>query len=211
MKVSEIFLFFIFSPYLFAFLVFGLVQFVWSGLRRSNKQLLDDIEVMKVIVRSEHNRVEEVIERVEGELASTKLIRHGADRDLVQAKKSIEDLTAKLSMAEKNWASLWQSFRMMASLLRTLEDNRQTWGQFIPLIPVRLQGFVKRATHICIKNVLAYVRVLAPSAPLEKLAEGAKSQEYLEAIERAEPKVDALAGLISEQLDIKLPPLDDVF
>jgi len=165
-KVSEIFLFFIFSPYLFAFLVFGLVQFVWSGLRRSNKQLLDDIEVMKVIVRSEHNRVEEVIERVEGELASAKLIRHGADRDLMQAKKSIEDLTAKLSTAEKNWASLWQSFQTVASLLRTLEDNRQTWGQFIPLIHVRLQGFVKRATHVCIKNVLAYVWVLAPSAPL---------------------------------------------
>ena len=53
-------------------------------------------------VRSEHNRVEDVIERVEGELASAKLIRRGADRDLVQAKKSIEDLTAKLSTAEKN-------------------------------------------------------------------------------------------------------------
>jgi len=114
-------------------------------------------EVMKVIVRSKHNRAEEVIERAEGELASTKLIRRGANRDLVQAKKSIEDLTAKLYTAEKNWASLWQSFRMMASLLRTLEDNRQTWGQFIPLIHVRLQGFVKRVAHVCIKNVLAHV------------------------------------------------------
>ena len=108
-------------------------------------------------VRSEHNRVEDVIERVEGELASAKLIRHGADRDLMQAKKSIEDLTAKLSMAEKNWASLWQSFQTVASLLRTSEDNRQTWGQFIPLIPVHLQSFIKRATHVCIRNVLAHV------------------------------------------------------
>ena len=99
----------------------------------------------------------------------------------------------------------------MASLLRTSEDNGQTWGQFIPLIHVRLQGFVKRVAHVCIKNVLAHVWVLAPSAPLEKLAIEAESQEYLEAIERAEPEVGALAGLISEQLDIKLPPLDDVF
>ena len=59
-------------------------------------------EVMKVIVRSKHNRAEEVIERAEGELALAKLIRRGADQDLVQAKKSIEDLTAKLSTAEKN-------------------------------------------------------------------------------------------------------------
>ena len=83
MKVSEIFSFFIFSPYLFSFLIFGLVHLVWSDLQRSNKRLLDDIEVMKVIVRSEHNRAEEVIERAEGELASAKLIRRGADRDLV--------------------------------------------------------------------------------------------------------------------------------
>ena len=56
---------------------------MWAGLRRNNKQLLDDIKVMKAIVRSEHNRAEEVIERAEGELASAKLIRRGADRDLV--------------------------------------------------------------------------------------------------------------------------------
>jgi len=80
-------------------------------------------EAMKVIVRSEHNRAEEVIERAEGELALAKLIRRGADQDLVQAKKSIEDLTARPITAKKNWASLWQSFRSMANLLRTSEDN----------------------------------------------------------------------------------------
>ena len=133
------------------------MHLVWAGLRRNNKQLLDDIVVMKATVWSEHNRAEEVIERAEGELALAKLIRRGADQDLVQAKKSIEDLTARPITAKKNWASLWQSFRMMASLLRTLEDNRQTWGQFIPLIHVRLQGFVKRVAHVCIKNVLAHV------------------------------------------------------
>ena len=97
-KVSEIFSFFIYLSFWF----FDFVHLVWSGLRRNNKQLLDDIEVMKATVRSEHNRAEEVIERAEGELACAKLIRRGADRDLVQAKKSIEDLTAKLSTAEKN-------------------------------------------------------------------------------------------------------------
>ena len=97
----------------------------------------------------------------------------------------------------------------MASLLRTSEDNGQTWGQFVPLIPVRLQSFVKRAAHICIKNVLAHVRVLAPSAPLERLAEEDESLEYLEAVERAEPGVDAFAGFISEQLAIELPSPDD--
>jgi hypothetical protein len=53
-------------------------------------------------VQSEHNRAKEVIEHAEGELALARLIRHGADRDLVQAKKSIEDLTARLTTAKKN-------------------------------------------------------------------------------------------------------------
>jgi hypothetical protein len=51
---------------------------------------------MKAIVQSEYNWVEEVIEHAEEELALARLIRHGANQDLVQAKKTIEDLT-------RNW------------------------------------------------------------------------------------------------------------
>jgi hypothetical protein len=45
---------------------------------------------------------------------------------------------------------------------------------------------------------LAQVRVLAPTVPLAKLAEDAESQEYLDAVEQAEAKVDELAGKIAE-------------
>jgi hypothetical protein len=40
------------------------------------------------LVLSEYNRAKEVTERVEEGLALARLIRHGADRDLVQAKKT---------------------------------------------------------------------------------------------------------------------------
>jgi hypothetical protein len=89
--------------------------------------------------------------------------------------KSVEDLTARLATAEKNWTNLWQSFLSVANLLRTSEDNGRTWGQFIPLILVHLQGFVKWVAHVCIRNILAHVRVLAPMVPLEKLLEEADS------------------------------------
>jgi hypothetical protein len=62
---------------------------------------------MKATVQSEYNRAEEVTERAEEELALARLIRRGADRDLVQAKKTIEDLTSKLAMATGNWNALW--------------------------------------------------------------------------------------------------------
>jgi hypothetical protein len=62
---------------------------------------------MKATVQSEYNRAKEVIERAKEELALVRLIRHKADRDLVQAKKTIKDLTGKLVVATKNWNALW--------------------------------------------------------------------------------------------------------
>ena len=49
---------------------------------------------------------EEVIAQAKEELALARLIRHGADRDLVQAQKTIEDLSGKLATAIENWKAL---------------------------------------------------------------------------------------------------------
>ena len=57
---------------------------------------------MKTLARTNHNRAEEVITRAEEELVLAKLIRRGADRDLVQAQKTIEDLSGKLTTATEN-------------------------------------------------------------------------------------------------------------
>jgi hypothetical protein len=57
---------------------------------------------MKIFVRNNHNRAEEVITHAKEEVALAKLIRHGADRDLVQVKKTIKVLTGKLAMATEN-------------------------------------------------------------------------------------------------------------
>jgi hypothetical protein len=46
---------------------------------------LDNVEEMKVSVLHNHNRAEEVTARAEEDLARARLIRRGADRDLVQA------------------------------------------------------------------------------------------------------------------------------
>jgi hypothetical protein len=62
---------------------------------------------------------------------------------------------------------------------------------------------------MCVKNVLAYICVLALSVPLEKLREEADDDDYLESIEKAEPKVKDLANFIAEKLDIQLPSSDD--
>ena len=65
----------------------------------------------------------------------------------------MQDLTAKLSVAEENWKNLCRSSQWIANLLRMPEDEGKSWGQFASLIPVRLQDFLKEAAHACVKNI----------------------------------------------------------
>jgi hypothetical protein len=81
---------------------------------------------MKKLVRNNLNRAEEVITRAEEELALAKLIRCGADRDLVQGMKIIEDLSQKLATSDQRFATLCKSFKTVAKLLRTSEDDGRT-------------------------------------------------------------------------------------
>ena len=164
---------------------------------------------MKTTARNSHNRAEEVITRAEEELALDKLIRRGADRDLVQAQKTIEVLTGKLATATENWNTLWKSFRSVADLLRTSADDGQPWAQFIPRVPTRFQEFVKRCACLCTRNVLAQVRVLSPEFPLSKIADKAESREYVDAVERAEPEVEDLASRIVDNLNIDISIPED--
>ena len=59
------------------------------ALRVEKHKLLEGLEEMKTTVRNSHNWAEEVITCAEEELVLAKLIRRGADRDLVQAQKTI--------------------------------------------------------------------------------------------------------------------------
>jgi hypothetical protein len=53
------------------------------ALRVEKQKLLKNIEDMKVLVQSNHNRAKEVIIQAKEDLALAKLIRRGADKDLV--------------------------------------------------------------------------------------------------------------------------------
>ena len=97
----------------------------------------------------------------------------------------------------------------MADLLRTPADDGQPWAQFIPRVPTRFQEFVKRCTRLCTRNVLAQVRVLSPEFPLSKIADEAKSREYVDAVERVEPEVKDLASRIVDNLNIDVSSPDD--
>ena len=81
---------------------------------------------MKTLARNSHNRAEEVITRAKEELALAKLIRRGADKDLMQVQKTIEVLNGKLATATENQNVLWKSFWSVADLLQTPADDGQS-------------------------------------------------------------------------------------
>ena len=68
---------------------------------------------------------------------------------------------------------------------------------------------MKRCAQLCTRNNLAQVRVLAPEVPLSKIAEEAKSQEYLDAVEKVEPEVEDFARRIVDNLNIDISSPDD--
>ena len=105
------------------------------ALRVEKQKLSEGIEEMNTLIRTNHNKAEEIITRAKEELALAKLIRRGADRDLMQAQKTIQDLIGRLATTTDNWNALWKSFRSVASLLRTPVDDGQSWAQFIPQVP----------------------------------------------------------------------------
>jgi hypothetical protein len=81
---------------------------------------------MKILVCNNHNRAEEVITHVEEEHALAKLIRCGADRDLVLVQKIVEDLPQKLAVSDQRFATLWKSFKIVAKLLQTSKNDGWT-------------------------------------------------------------------------------------
>ena len=80
------------------------------ALRVEKQKLSEGIEEMKILVRNSHNRAEEVITHAKEELALAKLIRRGADKDLVHVQKIVEVLNGKLVTATENWNALWKPF-----------------------------------------------------------------------------------------------------
>ena len=58
-----------------------------------------EVKELNEALRTKHNQTEEVTERASEELARSKLIKRGADRDMMQALKSVNDIKAQLERA----------------------------------------------------------------------------------------------------------------
>lgn len=155
-------------------------------LLKEKKRLLKEAEEMKETLRTSENRLEQVrvlaeahVEEAEEQLAQAKLIRRGANRDLLQALTVVKELRTQLAASEGKLSSLWSSVKSVVAMIRLPEDGALCFGDFVPLIPARFSGYLRKSFRTCVSNILGHVRVLVPDAPLDKLAEESASPDSL--------------------------------
>ena len=144
------------------------------------------------------------------ELACAKLIKHGADRDLMQTMKLVNDKKAHLEVIQSERDELWDTIKPLVDLFCKPEDaGAKRWVDVIKDIPNRFKGYVRGATMVCVQNVLGTLRVLYSTMDLHQVATYYDDEGHLAAMERAEEELDGLATTITDELDLRMEKPDE--
>ena len=90
-------------------------------------------------LRTKHNQTEELTKCASEELARAKLIKWGADHDLMQALKSGNDMKALLERVQSERNTLWEAVKPLTLLFCKLEDGKKRWVDIVKDIPNRFR------------------------------------------------------------------------
>ena len=134
-----------------------------------------------------------------------KLIRSRADYDLIQAMKSVQDLQGKLTAAQNQFRALYATVTPIIASVCRREDRELGLAGIIPVLSSRFYDFVKGGFHRCVNNVVFFVRVVPPDAPLEQITEASVTAEFSRRWEEANVKLSGLSYQILDQMNV-LPP-----
>jgi len=74
--------------------------FLFADKHVKIRRLEGKVKELDEALKTTHNQAKEVIERASEELAQAKLIKHGANQDLMQALKSVKDLKTQLETVQ---------------------------------------------------------------------------------------------------------------
>ena len=112
-----------------------------SALAREKENWLKDREAMTDALRTSQNQAESVstladlkLQEAQDLFAQAKLMRVGADHDLVQAIKSIRDLQAKFKAAHEQFRALYAAVAPIIASVCRREDRDLGLGGIIPVL-----------------------------------------------------------------------------
>ena len=74
------------------------------------------------------------------------------------------------------------------------------------MLSSQFYDFVSAGFHRCINNVVSYVRVVAPDAPLEWITEASVTTEFSRQWEKAKVELSGLSDQILDQMNVFPPP-----
>ena len=76
------------------------------------------------------------------------------------------------------------------------------------MLSSQFYDFVRCGFHRCINNVVSYVQVVAPDAPLERITEASVTAEFSRQWEEAKVELSGLSDQILEQMNVlpAVPP-----
>ena len=124
------------------------------------QRLEGEVKGLNEALRTKHNQTKEVTERPSEELAQAKLLKRGADGDLMQALKSVTDIKAHQERAQLERNMLWEAMKPLALLFRRPKDGEKGWVDIVKEIPNRFESYVRGATKVCVRNVLSMLLLL---------------------------------------------------
>jgi hypothetical protein len=168
------------------------------------RRLENDVKDLNESLRTQHNQVEEVTDWASEELDQTKLIKQGADRDLMQAMKTVTDVQAQLERVQGERNMLWDAMKPLALLFRRPEDGERRWVDIVRDIPNCFESYVQGVAKICIRNVLGTLRVLYLAVDLHQVAMYYEDEGHLATVEKAEIELNGLATSIANDLDLRM-------
>ena len=136
------------------------------------------------------------------------MIRSRADRDLVQAMKSVQDLQGKLKAAHDQFRVLYEAVKPIIAAICHQEDLAQGLRSIIPVLSTRFFSFVRGGFHRCVNDVISFIWVATPNAPLQQIADPTVTADFAQRWDEAKVELSGLTDQILEQMDVlpAVPP-----
>jgi len=175
---------------------------------KEREEMVNTLHTPENNVESVSTLADSKLQEAQDLFAQVNLMRAGADHDIVQAMKSVQDLQGRLKAAHDQFQALYASVSPIIASVCRLEDRDLGLGGIIPVLSSRFYDFVKGVFHRCINNVVSYVRVVAPDAPLEQITEASVTAEFSKQWEEAKVELSGLSDQILEQMNVlpTVPP-----
>jgi hypothetical protein len=116
--------------------------------------------------------------------------------------KSIQALQTKLTGAQDQFRALYEAVKPIIAAVCHQEDLAQGLRGIILVLSTRFFSFVRGGFHHCVNDVISFIRVATPNAPLQQIADPTMTVDFAQRWDEAKVELSGLTDQILEQMDV---------